>query len=199
MLPLSLCGGAYCVQFTIDKQPFRAIVDTGSPFLLVDGTPGPSPWGTYRGSGGDSGLEDTDEKFGGQDVGVQWRTGDVVLGDGAIAVPKATFGVVRAYVGKGGDGAVFLGLAKRRLPRIRPTLLEQTQVAALPCLTSQGEGVARTGSAARENNDVRSFHPGQRGAGACSVLHEAAATSRQHPRQPAHALAPGQPTRPRAQ
>ena len=142
VLPLSLCGGAYCVQFTIDKQPFRAIVDTGSPFLLVDGTPGPSPWGTYRGSGGDSGLEDTDEKFGGQDVGVQWRTGDVVLGDGAIAVPKATFGVVRAYVGKGGDGAVFLGLAKRRLPRIRPTLLEQTQVAALPCLTSQGEGVA---------------------------------------------------------
>ena len=150
VLPLSLCGGAYCVQFTIDKQPFRAIVDTGSPFLLVDGTPGPSPWGTYRGSGGDSGLEDTDEKFGGQDVGVQWRTGDVVLGDGAIAVPKATFGVVRAYVGKGGDGAVFLGLAKRRLPRIRPTLLEQTQVAALPCLTSQGEGVARI-SAARES------------------------------------------------
>ena len=144
VLPFSLCGGAYCVQFTIDKQPFRAIVDTGSPFLLVDGTPGPSPWGTYRGSGGDSGLEDTDEKFGGQDVGVQWRTGDVVLGDGAIAVPKATFGVVRAYVGKGGDGAVFLGLAKRRLPRIRPTLLEQTQVAALPCLTSQGEGVARS-------------------------------------------------------
>ena len=24
VLPLSLCGGAYCVQFTIDKQPFRA-------------------------------------------------------------------------------------------------------------------------------------------------------------------------------
>ena len=160
MLPLSLCGGAYCVLFTIDKQPFRAIVDTGSPFLLVDGTPGPSPWGTYRGSGGDSGLEDTDEKFGGQDVGVQWRTGDVVLGDGAIAVPKATFGVVRAYVGKGGDGAVFLGLAKRRLPRIRPTLLEQTQVAALPCLTSQGEGVARIPQRVKAR-DVRSFHPGQ--------------------------------------
>ena len=60
VLPLSLCGGAYCVLFTIDKQPFRAIVDTGSPFLLVDGTPGPSPWGTYRGLGGDTGLEDTE-------------------------------------------------------------------------------------------------------------------------------------------
>ena len=30
-----------------------------------------------------------------------------------------------------GGGAVFLGLAKRRLPRIRPSFLEQTQVAAL--------------------------------------------------------------------
>ena len=131
VLPLSLCGGAYCVSFSIDKQSFRAIVDTGSPFLLVDGTPGPSPWGTYRGSGGNTGLEDTDEKFGGQDVGVQWRKGDVVLGDGELAVQNATFGVVRAYVGKGGDGAVFLGLAKRRLPRIRPTLLEQTTITAL--------------------------------------------------------------------
>ena len=34
-------------------------------------------------------------------------------------------------VGKGGGGAVFLGFVKRRLPRIRPTLLEQTDVAAL--------------------------------------------------------------------
>ena len=38
-------------------------------------------------------------------------------------------GVVRSYVGKG--GAVFLGLAKARLPRIRPTLLEQSQIAAM--------------------------------------------------------------------
>ena len=30
-----------------------------------------------------------------------------------------------------GGGAVFLGLAKRRLPRIRPSFLEQTRVAAL--------------------------------------------------------------------
>ena len=40
-------------------------------------------------------------------------------------------GVVRSYVGKGGGGAVFLGLAKARLPRIRPTLLEQSQIAAM--------------------------------------------------------------------
>tara|TARA_B100000513_G_scaffold171460_1_gene87397 strand:- start:273 stop:524 length:252 start_codon:yes stop_codon:yes gene_type:complete len=32
---------------------------------------------------------------------------------------------------KGGDGAIFLGLVKERLPRIRPTLLEQTDVASM--------------------------------------------------------------------
>ena len=37
-LPLSLCGGAYCVRYELDGQPFRAVVDTGSPFLLVDGS-----------------------------------------------------------------------------------------------------------------------------------------------------------------
>lgn len=46
-------------------------------------------------------------------------------------VPNAIFGIVRKEVGKGGGGAVFLGLAKRRLPRIRPTLLEQTDIALL--------------------------------------------------------------------
>ena len=37
-IPMSLCGGAYCVLYSLDGQRFRAVVDTGSPFLLVDGT-----------------------------------------------------------------------------------------------------------------------------------------------------------------
>ena len=69
--------------------------------------------------------------------GAEWREGDVVLGSWDarsgpnLAARDVVFGVVRSYVGKGGGGAVFLGLAKRRLPRIRPTLLEQTDVASL--------------------------------------------------------------------
>lgn len=132
-VPLSLCGGAYCVTYRIDGQLFRAVVDTGSPFVLVDGTcdaDGRSMWGCYRGRVRPSGLPDTDELYGGEDVGVQWSVGRFDLGD-ALTVNNITFGVVRSYIGKGGGGAVFLGFAKRRLPRIRPTLLEQTDVASL--------------------------------------------------------------------
>ena len=153
VVPLELCGGAYCVNYTIDRQLFRAVVDTGSPFVLVDGTcteelDGPRAktlWGCYRGTGRPSGLAPTDELFGGMDVGTEWKRGELALGaavrptregwvtDGpslVATVPDATFGIVRSTVDKGG-GAVFLGLAKRRLPRIRPSFLEQTNVAAL--------------------------------------------------------------------
>ena len=157
VIPLFLCGGAYCAAYEIDKQPFRAVVDTGSPFMLVDGTCSTgdvSKWGCYRGDGRDAGLADTDEIYGGSDVGVEWRRGDfrfvqarvdeqqrfVAERTDAVVprplplsanVPNAIFGIVRKEVGKGGGGAVFLGLAKRRLPRIRPTLLEQTDIASL--------------------------------------------------------------------
>merc|ERR1719446_459832 len=77
-VPLSLCGGAYCVRYELDGQPFRAVVDTGSPFLLVDGSScrggglaaqedpranaaaalSQARWGCYQGAGLESGLED---------------------------------------------------------------------------------------------------------------------------------------------
>jgi hypothetical protein len=63
VVPLFLCGGAYCAAYEIDKQPFRAVIDTGSPFMLVDGTCGrfeSSLWGCYRGEGREAGLSDTD-------------------------------------------------------------------------------------------------------------------------------------------
>lgn len=149
VLPLELCGGAYCMNYTIDKQLFRAVVDTGSPFILVDGTcdtpEARTLWGCYRGVGRPSGLAPTDELFGGIDVGTEWRRGTFIVGAGVrpspvgwltadlaqiASVEDAIFGVVRSAVDKGG-GAVFLGLAKGRLPRIRPTFLEQTSVTAM--------------------------------------------------------------------
>ena len=143
IIPLSLCGGAYCLGYSLDGHQFRAVVDTGSPFILVDGSCDTgsqnNEWGCYRGMGRPSGLPDTDELFGGMDVGVEWRRGRLALNQVRVddrlrltaEVDDACFGVVRSYVGKGGGGAVFLGLAKRRLPRIRPTLLEQTDVVAM--------------------------------------------------------------------
>ena len=124
VVPLELCGGAYCVNYTIDRQLFRAVVDTGSPFVLVDGTcteevDGPRAktlWGCYRGTGRPSGLAPTDELFGGMDVGTEWVRGELALGaavrptregwvtDGpslVATVPDATFGIVRSTVDKG--------------------------------------------------------------------------------------------------
>ena len=118
VIPLELCGGAYCVNYTIDRQLFRAVVDTGSPFVLVDGTCDDprtkTLWGCFRGTGRPSGLAPTDELFGGMDVGTEWKRGSLELGaklrptregwvtDSPIAtVPDATFGIVRTSVDKG--------------------------------------------------------------------------------------------------
>ena len=151
VVPLFLCGGAYCAAYELDKQPFRAVVDTGSPFMLVDGTCGTgdaSRWGCYRGNGRDAGLTDTDEIYGGSDVGVEWRRGDFrfvqarvdeqqrFVAERADAVsprplplsanvPNAVFGIVRKEVDKGGGGAVF-----HRLPRAGQATLASHQADA---------------------------------------------------------------------
>ena len=35
--------GAFLTEYMVDDQRFRAVVDTGSPFLMVDGRCGPAP------------------------------------------------------------------------------------------------------------------------------------------------------------
>lgn len=40
VLPMQRCGGAFCVEYMVDGSRLRAVVDTGSPFLLVDGSCG---------------------------------------------------------------------------------------------------------------------------------------------------------------
>ena len=143
-VPLGLCGGGYCLTYSVDNQLFRAVVDTGSPFLIVDGTCDAGEqgrWGCYYGEARRSGLSDSELSFSGQDVGVQWRRGAFALtleptspvstGE-ALTIENAVFGVVRKYRGKGGSGAVFVGLVKKRGPRVlQPTLLEQTDIQSL--------------------------------------------------------------------
>ena len=142
----------------MDQQRFRAVIDTGSPFLLVDGfsTCSRERWGCYRDDGGVKLGDYSTEQYGGQDIDVEWRRGSLQLAgyksdrdatnnlgfrrlgaragfwtspdSSALAlIEPINFGVIRGYTGRGGSGAVYLGLAKARLPRIRPTFLEQTQ------------------------------------------------------------------------
>jgi hypothetical protein len=159
-LPLLQCGSAFCTEYRIDGQRFRGVVDTGSPFLLALSertcVGGPERWGCYSEASGGL-LEESWEGFGGQDVHVQWRRGSLRLsavGDNAAAladrraggrtgpwttpndatdviIEPINFGVVDDYRGSGGAGAISLGLAKDRSSGTRPTLLEQTDVAAL--------------------------------------------------------------------
>ena len=77
-------GAAYCTEYRVDGQRFRAVADTGSPFLLVLATRacagGPERWGCFDDLRFDEGLNDqSEEGFGGQDVGVIWRRGAVRL------------------------------------------------------------------------------------------------------------------------
>jgi len=141
-LPLEREGGAFCIQYFVEGQRFRAVADTGSPFLLVDGASClASRWGCFDETGTSTQLGDASEEgFGGQDVGVEWRRGTLRLGGPnsakhgspeALDFAPVNFGVVRSSVGKGGTQAIYLGLAKDRQPRIRPTLLEQTDIQSL--------------------------------------------------------------------
>ena len=155
----------FCTEYYIDGRRFRAVVDTGSPFMLVDGsvTASNERWGRFPVDDSPLSvpLDDVSyEMFGGQDVDVEWRRGSLRLagysnllqqnawlGDrlqGARSGPWTSpspmdvmyepmnFGVVRTYQGRGGGGAIYLGLAKDRQPsRIRPTFLEQTDLSSM--------------------------------------------------------------------
>ena len=78
VLPLMCMGSSFCTEYYVDGRRFRAVVDTGSPFLLVDGsgTATRERWGSFGGE--DSPLsvplgDVTTEGFGGQNVDVEWR------------------------------------------------------------------------------------------------------------------------------
>mmetsp|Transcript_32279 Transcript_32279/g.53351 ORF Transcript_32279/g.53351 Transcript_32279/m.53351 type:complete len:374 (+) Transcript_32279:34-1155(+) len=135
VVPLTRCGGAFCTEFEVDLQPFRAVVDTGSPFLLVDGNCASRMWGCFSDSRWSISLGDrSEEGFGGQDVNVEWRRGLWRVGgqlSPGLSYSPVNFGVVYDSVGKGGTQAIYMGLAKDRQARVRPTLLEQTDIRSL--------------------------------------------------------------------
>lgn len=85
VLPLYALGdSAFCTEYRVDGQRFRAVVDTGSPFLLVLSdrkcAGGPERWGCFATGGEHGELDDVSlEGFGGQDVGVEWRRGALRL------------------------------------------------------------------------------------------------------------------------
>lgn len=122
-IPLTDCGGSYCAVYRVAGTPFRAVVDTGSPFLAVAGSC-TKRWGCFQGEGGAAELEDTWETFDGREGPVVWRRGSLAFGDSRLA-DDAIFGVLSDQL-VGRPGGVFLGLVKYTRSGIRPSFLGQT-------------------------------------------------------------------------
>jgi len=135
-LPLSKAGGAYFIYYRVDSALFRAVLDTGSPFLMIPGSCSQNTrakTGCYRQQGVPSGLATTFEQFDGFEGEVEWRRAPFsfvnATGTGSMIVssPTVVFGVADDNV-MSGPGGVFFGLVKETDAWIRPSFLGQTGV-----------------------------------------------------------------------
>ena len=139
-IPLTWTGEEYLIYYRINGLLFRAVVDTGSPFLTVPGSPScgndkalaTSKWGCYRPDMAvPSGLDATYELFDGVEGEVEWRSGGPLTFVNAtgslLGPPKLIFGVLSKSLMKN-PGGCFFGLVKETDSWIRPSFLSQTSV-----------------------------------------------------------------------
>ena len=148
-VPLKLVEGAYLLYFRVDGSLFRAVLDTGSPFLMIPGSCSENTrakTGCYRSQGVPSGLDTTVELFDGFAGEVQWRKAPFLFVNATgsmLGPPVYIFGVVDDGI-MSGPGGVFFGLIKNTATRIRPSFLGQTQVTSFAIdLRSQEEYSSR--------------------------------------------------------
>jgi hypothetical protein len=131
---------AYVVSYTVGGSKFEAIIDTGSPFLLVPSYCDENKYGCYRSEQSEpSGLAPTYERFNSNEGMVEWRRGSFSFRQdglgGSIGVEKnlfpnsMIFGILSESL-MDGPGGIFLGLVKNTDARIRPSFLGQSNVKA---------------------------------------------------------------------
>lgn len=131
VIPLSTYDGVYCMNYTVNGNQYRGIVDTGSPFLIVPSVD-TTIWGYTKKDSPpytDSGLSMTTEIFGGQDYETYWKVGDLDL-PGANKFKKIVFANVGEDIMRP-PGGVFVGLIKYKADDIRPTLLGQLKYSSI--------------------------------------------------------------------
>ena len=130
-IPLSKYDGVYCMNYTVNGNQYRGIVDTGSPFLIVPSVD-TTIWG-FTGKNSppyiDSGLSKTTEIFGGQDYETYWKVGDLKLSE-SNTFKKLVFANVGEDIMRP-PGGVFVGLIKYKAEDIRPTLLSQMKYSSI--------------------------------------------------------------------
>lgn len=130
-IPLSKYDGVFCMNYTVNGNQYRGIVDTGSPFLIVPSVD-TTIWGFTAKNAPpylDSGLSMTTEIFGGQDYETYWRVGDLKLSDSNM-FKKIVFANVGEDIMRP-PGGVFVGLIKYKAKDIRPTLLGQMKYSSI--------------------------------------------------------------------
>ena len=152
LYPLEMLDGVLCVNYTLSpesQRPLRAIVDTGSPFLIIP-TVCTRAWGCPSSAelsnlNFDCGLMDTTEIYGGQEFDTRWALLEKGLtplhksitnkGDVPRFITAGTDSAIVATVGTDimlPPGGVFFGLIKYRDPRfVNPTFLGQTNIRSI--------------------------------------------------------------------
>jgi hypothetical protein len=132
-VPLKFTGQELLIYYRVDGSLFRAVLDTGSPFLMIPGSCGENTKATsgcYRNQGVPSGLDGTVEIFDGFQGDVDWRMApfSFVNATGSMQGPSLiTFGVVSESI-MTGPGGVFFGMVRDTDSWIRPSFLGQTSV-----------------------------------------------------------------------
>lgn len=131
ILPLEPTGNEFLVYYRVAGSLFRAVLDTGSPFLMIPGTCGENTKaksGCYKNQGVSSDLSNTYERFDGFEGEVEWRQGSfsfVNATGSMMGPPLVTFGVASESI-MSGPGGVFFGLIRDTENWIRPSFLSQT-------------------------------------------------------------------------
>ena len=158
-IPLTYTGRELLISYRVDDSIFRAVVDTGSPFLMIPGSCGRNTQiksGCYQNQGVPVvGLNPTIEIFDGFQGDVYWRkayfdwTTTTTMTTTATMTAKTQkskitdrqsyhqsknkkkviFGVASESI-LSGPGGVFFGMIKNTDKRIRPSFLSQTDVEA---------------------------------------------------------------------
>ena len=126
---------AYVVYYSVGgKERFGAIVDTGSPFLVVPNYCDRQKYGCFLAEQSrPSGLAPTLERFDNNEGEVEWRRAPFSFLEASgsmMGPPQMVFGVASESL-LNGSGGVFLGLIRDTDAWIRPSFLGQTSVKSM--------------------------------------------------------------------
>ena len=162
---------AYTISYQVGQSQFGAIIDTGSPFLLVPAASEAScspeyQWGCFHPEESKpTSLEPTLERFDGNEGLVEWREGIFSFDIQSKLFPKSlmTFGVISESL-MNGPGGIFLGLVKNTDSRIRPSFLGQSDVSAFKVDLREREGIDKSLTLYGPPTDASSNLPNERDA-----------------------------------